>query len=522
MLATDVAEEFCDLVKLSLSGVSQIDATLFVTADPGNDSFLNGLNCLILRHLVDLTHLAPNSSEMFSHKSQRRTVWLLSIVLLITMAPVLADDARLPDDARQLPPGARLFELKNQQVRVGVDLEHGGAIVLFARQGEGNRINNFDLGRQVQMSFYSGPVPFRFEGQSPAKHWEHLGWNPVQAGDDFRHGSRVLGYEHRCQTLRLTCRPMQWPLKNVPADCLFDSSLKLEGTVLQARARLKNERADRTQYPARLQELPAVYANAAYHRVVSYIGSRPFTNDAVAVIPKATGTHPWSFWMGTEGWSALLDEHDQGIGLITPGRVHFTGGFAGQRGANDSLGNSTGYIAGQGQEILDHNIQFEYRYELMLGSLKEIRERAVLQRATELPAWSFKSDRQGWHYIHAKDRGWPINGQLDVVLDEDDPQLVSPFTFWNAESAAVLQIDAAIRSQQRTATVFFQGLGEPGPTAQNSISFPIQPDSEFHRYEVRLADVATYRGAMTRLRFDPIGTGAAGDWMRVRSIALRP
>jgi len=288
---------------------------------------------------------------------------ILTIPVCLLVAALAAVHA---GDSAQVPAGARMSYLDNGVAKVGVDLNHGGAIVFLARAGGENVINNFDLGRQVQLSFFSGPVPFGVDGQRPAKHWEHIGWNPIQAGDDFKNPSRLLAHENDGRTLHVKCQPMQWPLNNVPGDCTFDSWLELDGTVVKARARLTDARTDHTQYPARLQELPAVYANAAFHRVVSYQGNKPFTGDTATEAPKPAGPHPWSHWQGTEGWAALLDARDQGLGLITPGHVHFTGGFAGVPGPNDTTGNSTGYPAGQGQEILDHNIVHEFAYELVV------------------------------------------------------------------------------------------------------------------------------------------------------------
>ncbi|MBM3879431.1 MAG: hypothetical protein FJ387_06880 [Verrucomicrobia bacterium] len=139
----------------------------------------------------------------------------------------------------QVPSAAQMSYLDNGVVKVGVDLNHGGAIVFLARAGGGNLINNFDLGRQVQLSFFSGPVPFDANGQRPQKHWEHIGWNPIQAGDEFKNPSFVLAHENDGHTLHVTCRPLQWPLNNVPGDCTFDSWLELDGPVVKARARLK-------------------------------------------------------------------------------------------------------------------------------------------------------------------------------------------------------------------------------------------------------------------------------------------
>ena len=75
---------------------------------------------------------------------------------------------------------------------------------------------------------------------------------------------------------------MQWPLSNVPGECFFESSIKIIGNTVQVNNRISNHRIDKTQYPARSQELPAVYVNASYHRLVTYKGDRPFENDAIS------------------------------------------------------------------------------------------------------------------------------------------------------------------------------------------------------------------------------------------------
>lgn len=409
--------------------------------------------------------------------------------------------------------------LENDQIRLGIDLDRGGAITFLAEAADGeNVINNFDLGRQVQLSFFSGPVPFAANGQVPAEHWTHIGWNPIQSGDDFENPSRIIDHSNDGKRIHVACIPMQWPLDGVPGDCRFDSWLELEGRTVKARARLTNARVDRTLYPARLQELPAVYANAAFPRVVSYQGSRPFTGDAVAPVPAPQGKHPWSFWIGTEGWAALLDEKDHGLGLITPGRVHFTGGFAGQPGPNDTHGNSTGYLAGQGQEILDHDIVYEFRYELVLGTLAQIRERAARHRSEKLPAWTFAIDRQSWHYQNLKDAGWPIGGALEVDFAEDDPQLISPFFFLEAEQAPFLIFDAAFSTNQKQGVVMWQTLDEKGFSGGHLATFPIEGDGEFRKHVIRLADLPGYRGGIVRLRLDPAGHAEPGAWMKLRSV----
>ena len=83
--------------------------------------------------------------------------------------------------------------LDNGKIRLGVDLAIGGAITWISKtEDQRNVINSADWGRQVQMSYYSGPGPYIVGEKRPKKFWEGLGWNPIQAGDEFGNGSKVL------------------------------------------------------------------------------------------------------------------------------------------------------------------------------------------------------------------------------------------------------------------------------------------------------------------------------------------
>lgn len=414
----------------------------------------------------------------------------------------------------------RMSFLENEEIKVGVDLNLGGAITwLSAADGE-NRVNNFDHGRQIQLSYFSGPVPFEHAGQKPAAHWQHLGWNPIQAGDDFHHGSETVEHRNDGREIYVKCIPLQWPLNGVPGECTLESWLKLEGHTVKARARLVNARADSSQYPARLQELPALYANAAFHRVISYTGAQPFTGQPHTLMPASATAHPWTFWLGTEHWSALLNDQDEGLGLITPGRIWFTGGFAGKPGPNDTRATDTGYLAGQGLEILDHNIIHEFHYEVVAGSLEQIRARAATHATSSPPAWHFTHDRQGWHYRDAHDAGWPVNGALDVILDGADPQWLSPPFFWLAKNAPYLILEAAFTTGERHATVYWRRHGEAAPQAEDHLTFPTPENAAMQRLVIRLADSPSYRGGITQLRLDPVSTGRPGTRIKIQSISL--
>ena len=138
-----------------------------------------------------------------------------------------------PEDEPQDFPvydGGDMQFIEHELIRVGIDLNVGGAITYVADKSNNiNIINNFDWGRQVQMSFFAGPVPYEEDGKKPSEHWAHIGWNPIQAGDAYHNGSEVVSYENTDEELYVRCIPMQWPLDNVPGECVYESRITLDG-----------------------------------------------------------------------------------------------------------------------------------------------------------------------------------------------------------------------------------------------------------------------------------------------------
>ena len=84
----------------------------------------------------------------------------------------------------------------NGQIKLGINLDIGGAITYISKSGSDlNLINSCDWGRQIQMSHYAGPVPFEPNGQKPHPAWTFIGWNPIQAGDCNGIGSKVIAHK---------------------------------------------------------------------------------------------------------------------------------------------------------------------------------------------------------------------------------------------------------------------------------------------------------------------------------------
>lgn len=359
-------------------------------------------------------------------------------------------------------PAADTF-VENKYVRVGINLKLGGAITHVSTPGGPNIINSHDLGRQIQQSYYSGPPNYRREGKEKSAHWASFPWNPIQTGDAFHNGSKVLEHRVRGNELYVKTAPMLWPMNNDPGECVMETWITLlpGGPKFTYRARLTNARSDKTQYRGSSQEVPAVYVNGPWHRLMAYLGDKPFTGGALSEVRNDHKEGwPWVNYLPTEGWAALVNDERTGIGVCVPRPMEFHGGFAGQRGRGGEKDGPTGYMSPITTEILDHNIVYEYACTFIVGSLDQIRAEAGRLAPSGPPAWSFENARQGWHYENAGDAGWPMNGRGLAPRPAGDGRtvrLIGPHTFWRAESAGYLRIRTSSKAAA-TVRVFWRGV----------------------------------------------------------------
>lgn len=444
---------------------------------------------------------------------------IAGFLLLLAALRAQADNAT--DRVRGHEP--QMSFLDDGVIRLGVDLNAGGAITYLSRSGsDQNLVNSFDFGRQIQMSYYSGPVPFAVEGKQPKPEWKFIGWNPIQVGDAFGNPSKVLESQNDGRQTHVKCVPMHWPLDNVPGECTYECWLELQGNAVHARCRMENHRPDHLQYPARRQELPAVYTNGPWYRLITYTGERPYTGGELTRIEKDPAERgPWSAWLATESWAALVDDHDFGLGIWIPGVYEFGGGFAGKPGAGGPADGPTGYVAPHPLDIIDWNVEHEYRYDLVLGKLQDIRDYVYKHsKPPAPPAYRFERDRQGWTYVHASDSGWPTRNELNVSLDRPDPQLLGPVGFWRAADAGTLLIEAATNATGHDAKVFWRGYRDPKFVAEKSAGFSLISDGAPHVYRVKLSDNPAWKGSIIQLRFDPGGSGNAARRIRIKSITF--
>lgn len=427
-------------------------------------------------------------------------------------------------------PTPNLTLLDNGVITLGVDSNRGGSITYLSQSGSDlNVINSYDMGREVQLSFYSGPNSYEPSPGSEACNtvWYHgqWPWNPIGAGDVIGHGGTVQSIEVNESSSSLYVRswPLQWACDNVPCECIYEKWIQLKGTAVVVHARLSNNRTDKTQYGGYFQELPAVYSVGILYRLFTYNGTSPFTGGPVVELNTDGPIWTPGTFTTTESWAAMLDSGGTwGLGVYQPDTMRFSAGFYGTRGSGGPSDPQTGYIAPNQDEIIDWDIVYDFKYHLILGNLDTIRS-YVYQNPPSVACllYGFETDRQHFTFNNAADSGIP-HGYWHVVMVQEDPQLVGPVCLWDAKKHPVLLINASYSSTQvsTTAQVFWSTTATPGPqfSEAQSIRFAIIPDGKFHVYEVDLSTNPTYTGPMYCLRFDPVDAGTSGSYVDVISI----
>ena len=305
------------------------------------------------------------------------------IFIVLTVFTVLGcggdeNNEKPPVDTDSCEVAGDVMKLDNGILEVKLDLTRGGAIFFIASSGTNrNLVNIYDEGRYIQQSYYSGnSVDRTSEGQAPG--WSPWSWNPIQVGDAFGNRAEVLDCSTENNTLYVKCIPMQWDMNNKPAEALMEQWTSLSGNVIKVRNKLTCLRTDNI-YGENFelhQELPAVYPISALSELYSYLGTSPFTGEAIENIEvEHLEDGFWGIYAEeqvSEHWMAFVDENLWGMGVYTPITSNFLAGMAGFPGA-ESDHSWTSYIAPIKTEALGRVDVFEYDYYLVIGSLDVIR-----------------------------------------------------------------------------------------------------------------------------------------------------
>jgi hypothetical protein len=267
--------------------------------------------------------------------------------------------------------------------------------------------------------------------------------------------------------------------------------------------------------------LPAVYTISKLWRLMSYTGDKPFTGDLLTQVTNDwRKPWPWTRFVATERWAALVDENNWGLGVFKDDGGEFHGGIYGDARSDDPKDSSTVYLAPIHTENFDANIVYEHRTEFVVGKLGDIRQRFNDMAAKTPPAWRFLKDRQHWTLRDATDQGFPLNGEWRIKFGAGKPRLESATQCWRAANAASMDLEIAYTGQATTARIFWKRLDDDPYDPKKSLALDLNPDGKFHTYHLDLASSLEYRNLILGVAIEPVAQPRPGEEMAIKSIVL--
>jgi hypothetical protein len=471
----------------------------------------------------------------YSSLLNRYVYWIVlySLFLLFTIGacaqPRILPKRPISNPSARVGFCQNLQTIQNDRVKIGIDLCAGGAIAYLSTIRGENMINTAGLGRQAQIALYSGPNPYSENGVKPDTSLAGLGWNPVQAGDAYGTSSPVITFKKEDNLLYVKIQPRQYPLNNTLGEAYIENWIKLEGNVAKVHAKVTLFRKDTKQYKVRFQEMPCVYLNGNYRNVWDYQGTNPYTKKDSLTRRQPPLGYGESF-QPTEPWMAMTNNNKFGVGLYVKDCYDWNRAYFGNDKKGPVYANNVAYMAANAPMILDHNIVHEWDYELIVGTVDEIRARVwSARKVTPAIDYQFSSSREGWYCQQAADAGWPIQGKLRVTLtDTKRDQILSPTLFWDANQIPKLYVRAAFKTQQDRFGMGWQSIDATGKAGLfQQLTFPIINDGEMHIYEIPLKDQTGWANQFIRkIRFQPVADGppingvAEIDWISTNGASV--
>jgi hypothetical protein len=201
---------------------------------------------------------------------------------------------------------------------------------------------------------------------------------PIGAGDTYGNPSQVIDVQNDGTTISCEIIPMQWACNNVPCECNFVMTYKLQGSSVLASVTLDNHRSDQgdTEYRAYDQEFPAVYVNGFLYRLLTYTGAQPWTNQPLEELECGFENNFWvpGKMSTTESFSVFANSDDFGVGIYSPEHGQgMLGGFVGKKGSGGTSDSAAGYLAPVDQLALEADSTVTYDYVLLMGNVDQIR-----------------------------------------------------------------------------------------------------------------------------------------------------
>ena len=272
--------------------------------------------------------------------------------------------------------------------RVGLETLWGGSIVEVSLNGT-NFVNMSDTGREVQVAEYDGNA--QYDGCAGCT--GTFGWNPVQGGDKYGHGSPVITQTVGGDSLFVKAQPIHWnpddkgggPGAPAPGDVFVDATITaVTDHAFTFKGHFKITHFGLDQHTNSIQEFPAVYTSLGFDRFATDSTTTPWTNAVVTftTMPFLPAFGPTIY--ASEQWAAFVDSNDSGLTVFVPGMAPYVAGFA-AAGSTGPSGTGTNYFAPRTYFSFGPNSVLEGDVYLVAGSYKHARQ-VIYDLHNHLPA----------------------------------------------------------------------------------------------------------------------------------------
>jgi len=289
-----------------------------------------------------------------------------SMSLLIGQtAPTLAARRRLllADGLNGSDPAHPAF-LENDHVRIGIDLDSGGAIFYFSRRHpERNLVNYHDTGRFIQQSYYGDRDGSSWYGRP----WR---WNPIQGGGCHGERAKVLESRVTSSEIYVKSEPKLWATGADVPEANMEEWISLHAA--SAHIHFKFTYNGAMSNEATMQELPAVFVDYQLSNLLFYAGAKPWTN---APLTRTEPGWPNKQVRVDENWAAFVNERGWGLGVYFPGTSEITT-YRYRPARNLTTGprgSACSYLAPIQRLAITPGWTYEYDIWLMIGTVSEIR-----------------------------------------------------------------------------------------------------------------------------------------------------
>ena len=286
-----------------------------------------------------------------------------------------------------------------------------------------NMVNVYDLGREIQQSFYAhvseedGYAPdddILYEG--------HFSYNPVQAGSAGDNQSQIIDYHVDENGIYVKCRPQDWFLRNTQTDSYMESTYTFnEDGTLRVTNRFVNFAGFKNMESAYFggQETPAIYIvhplNYFYCETASGVIHDPKLLGAMDTQSKTSADHEvigdYHYTLRSQevpnDWFAFVNEKKFGLGIYMPKMdslvasrgytsTYYLQGYNSEYNAdiyNLSVKRIPSmYVSNYNyccpsviRQMVDY-VPFEYTFALYVGTVSEMKDTfAELKKDKEIP-----------------------------------------------------------------------------------------------------------------------------------------